>query len=363
MVNNELLAREGREALRQHFEESGVRVRRIRESSLDPLRPDLEFEIQLPSGQRKRVLVEFKANARRGQIEDAIRKLRNRITHLGAPDALPLVFSWHLGRPMRAWLRDQGVWFADMSGNLFFKAPGLLVDREVAEKAAEAREPASSVFADRSSLVLRFLLPRPPQKIGVRELARKLQLSPAAVSRVIRKLQEIGHLERRADELRMLDRESLLEEWVSFYGSRFRGQKQNRLYVHSRSAESLINLLRSHPLAREKGWGLSLHAGAFLVAPYVQFREVHLYVGPLVQSFRRHLIQVLNAQEAAAEANLVLIDPFYKNSFLFEARVIRKVRVVSDLQLYLDLMCFPQRGKEQAEVILQRRLRPSWSLK
>jgi hypothetical protein len=362
MVNTELLAREGREALRRHFEESGVRVRRIRESSLDPLRPDLEFEIQLPSGQRRRVLVEFKANARRGQIEEAIRQLRNRITHLGAY-ALPLVFSWHLGRPMRAWLRDQEVWFADMSGNRFFKAPGLLIEREVAEKAAEGREPASSVFADRSSLVLRFLFPRPPQKIGVRELARKLQLSPAAVSRVIRKLQEIGYLERRGDELRLLDRESLLEEWVSFYGSRFRGQKQNRLYVRSKSAESLINLLRSHPLAREKGWGLSLHAGAFLVAPYVQFREVHLYVEPLAQSFRRHLIQVLNAQEAAAEANLVLIDPFYKNSFLFEARVIRKVRVVSDLQLYLDLMCFPQRGKEQAEVILQRRLRPSWSLK
>jgi predicted RecB family nuclease len=39
------------------------------------------------------------------------------------------------------------------------------------------------------------------------------------------------------------------------------------------------------------------------------------------------------------------------------------LRVVSDLQLFLDLSCFAQRGKEQADVILERRLRPAWAAK
>jgi hypothetical protein len=363
MVNEEVLAREGGEILRRHLEQAGVRVRRVKESSRAGWRPDLGFEIELPSGERRWVFVEYKSNARRGPVEEGIRQLRTYIEHVGAPNAVPLLFSWHLGRPMRDWLRDQGIWFADMSGNRFFKAPGLLVDREVAQKVPEAREPASSVFADRSSLVLRYLLSRPPQRVGIRELARKLQLSAAAVSRVIKTLHEMGHLEKRVGELHMLDREGLLEEWVSFYRSRFRNQKQDRLYVHVRTAESLIKRLRSPRLVRKEGWALSLHGGSFLVAPHVQFREVHLYVSPAAKSFGSLLTRYLSAEKAEGEANLVLLDPFYKNSFLFGERVLRGVRVVSDLQLYLDLMCFPQRGSEQAEVILERRLRPSWSRK
>ncbi len=362
-MNDELLVQEGHKALRRHLEESGIDVRQIKRRSRGAWQPDLEFEIRLPSGERRRVIGECKTNARRRPVEEAVQQLRKHIEIMGPPNAVPLLISWHLGRPMREWLREQGIWFADVSGNRFFKAPGLLVDREVAEKAAEAKEPAPSIFADRSSLVLRHLLPRPPQRVGVRDLARKLGLSPAAVSRVIKTLESLGYLEKRPDEVRLPDRESLLEEWVSFYRSRFRGQKQDRLYVHARSAESLIEKLRSQHLTEQGGWGLSLHAGGYLVAPHVKFREVHVYVSPAAGDFRARLIDALNAMNAEAEANLVLVDPFYKASFLFEARVISGVRVVSDLQLYLDLMCFPQRGGEQAEVLLERRLRPAWSPK
>jgi hypothetical protein len=363
MMNDEHLVLEGRKAVQRYLEESGIDVRPLKRGSRGVRQPDLEFEIRLPSGERRWVIAECKGNVRRRPVEEAVLQLRGFIEQMGPPDAVPLLFSWHLGRPTREWLRKQGVWFADVSGNRYFKAPGLLVDREVAQKTAEAKEPAPSVFADRGSLVLRHLLPRPPQEVGVRELARRLDLSAAAVSRILRKLLELGYLEKRANELRLLDRENLLEEWVSFYRSRFRGQKQDRLYVHARRAESLIDKLRSQHLAKQDGWGLSLHAGAYLVAPYVKFREVHLYVSPVAGEFRSRLISGLDARRAEAEANLVLVEPFYKASFLFEARLIRGVRVVSDLQLYLDLMCFPQRGREQAEVLLERRLRPSWSPK
>jgi hypothetical protein len=361
MLNEQALEREGREALGRYFKESGVKARRVG-APLEPgRRPDAVFEVRLPSGERRLVVVEFKANARRTPIEDSIRQVRDYVKHLQAPGAVPLVFSWHFGRPMRDWLRGQGVWFADISGNRFFQAPGLLVDREVEGKTPEAREPAPSIFADRNSLVIRHLLPRPPQKVGVRALARRLGISPAAVSHATRKLQELGFLEKHAGELRILDREGLLEEWVAFYRSRFRNQRQDRLYVRAKSAESLVERIRSRDLAMEEGWAMSLHAGASLVAPFVQFREVHLYVPPEAEPLRVLLARALGAQKAEAEANLVFINPFYKSSYLVDARVIRGVRVVSDLQLYLDLMCFRQRGAEQAEVILDRRLRPSWS--
>ena len=115
--------------------------------------------------------------------------------------------------------------------------------------------------------------------------------------------------------------------------------------------------------AADPEWGLSLHGGASLVAGFVQFREVHLYIAPEQPKLEREFVRALQARPAEGEANLVVLSPFYQHSVLFESRVVEGLRVVSDLQLFLDLSCFAQRGKEQADVILERRLRPAWAAK
>ncbi len=362
MLDDKRLERDGLEALKQYLDEAGIRVRsRRKQPSPADSGVDAELEVRLPSGDRRHLLVEFKANPRKAPLEGAIAQLRNSIAHSAHSDAIPLLFSSHLGKPVRNWLRSQRMWFADLSGNRFFQAPALLVDREVSEKPEAAREPAPSVFADRSSLIVRYLLPRPPVRIGIRQLAREVRLSPASVSKGLHKLREMGYLESNPEELRLLDRESLLDEWVSFYRPRFRRQVQSRYYVQARSAEVIIGLLGSEPIAGREDCGLSLHAGASLVAPFVQFREVHMYVPANDDRFLSQLRDVVGAREPAGEANLVLLEPFYRSSVLFGSRILQGVRVVSDLQLYLDLSCFPQRGFEQAQVILERRLRPAWS--
>lgn len=358
---NSSFEQHARPLLERYLGEAGIRLHRVRRqpSRGEPL-PDAEFDILLPNGERRRLIVEFKANARRAPLEESLAQLRNHAAHSRASNLQPLIFSSYFGRPMREWLRKQGIWFADLQGNRYFRGPGLLVDREVGEKPKEIREPSASVFADRSSLVLRYLIPRPPVRIGVRDLARRVGLSPAAVSQCMKRLRELGHIGMSSDQIRLQDREGLLAEWVSFYRPRFRRQPQSRYYVHARSAEAVVDLLRS-VAPKDHDYALSIHAGASLVAPYVQFREVHLYVPSAVQRLRSKILKSLGGEEAVSEANLIFIDPFYKDSFRFDARAIRGIRVVSDLQLYLDLSCFPQRGSEQAEIILERRLRPGWT--
>lgn len=364
MLNEQELERLGRGALKKYLAEAGLPAKWVPQSAERSSRfPDALIEVRLPNGKRGYVVAEFKANSRSGPIESAVAQLRHHVASVKRPMVFPLIFSWHFGKPMRQWLREHGLWFADLSGNRYFKAPGLLVDREVVEKAAAIPKSQSSLFADRSSLILRYLLPRPPERLGVRELARRVNLSQAAVSVGLRRLAEMGYLESQGGggEIRLLDRESLLEEWSSFYRPRFRQQRQSRYYVHARNADAIINLVRSHASASSR-YALSLHAGASLIAPMVQFQEVYLYreAGP---ERIRSLLNSLGAEPADSEANLVVLEPFYKSAVFFDVQVRRRVRVVSDLQLYLDLRCFPQRGLEQAEVILERRLRPAWSAK
>ena len=266
----------GRKALEAYLSEAGVAVRWVRSGRHQQWHPDAEMEVELPGGERKMCAVEFESNARRVPIEHALHQLRNH----SRLEVQAVIFAEHLGRPMRERLRQEGVWFGDLSGNRFFKSRGFLVDREVAEKSAQARRPAAGVFADRNSRLLRYLLMRPAQQVGVRELAGKIGLSPSAVSNSLGRLREMGYLESNQQRLELVAREDLLEEWVSFYRPRFRRQGESRFYVHARSAEELLERMKGIRQAADPAWGLSLHGGASLVAGFVQFREVHLYVSP-----------------------------------------------------------------------------------
>ena len=363
-MNEDDLDSRGRKALEAYLSEAGAAVRWLTQRTDQQWRPDAVMEVELPGGQRKRCVVEFKSNVRRVPIEHALHQLRNYEEHLSrAGQVQPVIFAEHLGRPMRERLRQENVWFGDLSGNRFFKSRGFLVDREVAGKGRGVARPAANVFADRNSKLLRYLLMRPAHEVGVRELARKIELSPSAVSNGLKSLEEMGYLEPGPKGIALLAREDLLEEWVSFYRPRFRRQGEVRYYVHARSAEELLERLRGIRWAADAMWGLSLHGGASLVAGFVQFREVHLYISPAHPRLEQEVASALQARPAEGEANLVVLSPFYRHSVLFESRVVKGLRVVSDLQLFLDLSCFAQRGKEQADVILERRLRPAWAAK
>ena len=50
--------------------------------------------------------------------------------------------------------------------------------------------------------------------------------------------------------------------------------------------------------------------------------------------------------------------PYYRESAFYDRQMSKGgMKVVSDLQLYLDLYDYPVRGREQAEHLYERRLR------
>jgi hypothetical protein len=69
----------------------------------------------------------------------------------------------------------------------------------------------------------------------------------------------------------------------------------------------------------------------------------------------------LDLTEADQGANLVLMWPYYKHSVFYDNQEIEGLRVVSDIQLYLDLYGYPVRGREQAEHLYDKRLKRLFS--
>ena len=106
-------------------------------------------------------------------------------------------------------------------------------------------------------------------------------------------------------------------------------------------------------------WALSFQAGASLISPFAFFSEVHVLVGSAdwdqaVEKIERKLV----AEPAQSEANLVLVEPYYRESWDYGLREVSGLPVVSDIQLYLDLSAYPRRGAEQAARIREHIVRP-----
>jgi hypothetical protein len=57
-------------------------------------------------------------------------------------------------------------------------------------------------------------------------------------------------------------------------------------------------------------------------------------------------------------ANVILVSPYYRHSVFYDMQKINKLKVVSDIQLYLDLSHYPLRGLEQAEHLYEKRIKP-----
>ena len=188
---------------------------------------------------------------------------------------------------------------------------------------------------------------------GVRELAQKLALDPGYVSRMAKSLEASSYVSRSNRKLNIRFPKEILEDWVRLYN--FKKNELNPFFIQAPSVDSILQHLRKIRIARKMKYALSVQAGASLVAPHAVYKEVHLYVEN--QQGIKYFIEKLDLRSAPQGANLVLMLPYYKHSVFYDSREINGLRVVSDIQLYLDLYSYPVRGREQATYLFDKRLK------
>ena len=312
---------------------------------------DLLFDVDLDNGSRVLFVIELCADPRAARIAQAAEQAKHHAQKLGAH---PVVAVPRLGGRLRDVLRERGVGFLSLDGKVSLRGGGVLIDRVMDPDGRDRGEPsAPNLYADKSSRLLRHLLSENDAVPGVRELARRLDLSPGLVSRVLAQLRDVGYLSD-APSPALLGRDALLDEWVAFYRRRARRQVERRFYLHARGVEAVLDRLSALD-DLDVGWGLSFHAGASRVAPYAFFDEVHVLIGGA--SWERDAVafaERAGLEPAVSEANVVLVSPYYKESWEFGMRRLGGLPVVSDVQLFLDLSVYPRRGPEQAERIRER---------
>lgn len=95
-------------------------------------------------------------------------------------------------------------------------------------------------------------------------------------------------------------------------------------------------------------YALTLHRGANFITSYMVTEDIHLYLNH--EDFQEIISQMQDRiilKQLVRGGNVHFVRPHYENSVFRDAREIATYRVISNLQLYLDLYNSAPRGREQ----------------
>lgn len=308
---------------------------------------DATAEVRL-GNLRKELIIEVKANGEPRIAKQAISQLRQIVRR--RPGAYGVFAAPFIGERSRELCKSEGFGYVDLAGDSFLQFGSVLIDREGADSKSREQRGLRSILAPKATRVVRALLRSPDQLARITTLAKTCDMSPAGVYLVAELLESKGYVTREKDRsIRVTDPSRLLQDWAQNWTIDRNGV--SRYFSFGRGSNDIIADLAKSAQAQGIEYALTGLAGAYLVAPFVRSDEVWTYV----KGDSERLVKALDLRPVSSGANIVLLKPYDPGVFQ-GAREISGVRVVSDVQLYVDLLKFPGRGREQAEQVLEKTL-------
>jgi len=305
---------------------------------------DLRIRVRLPSGKRIQVAVQV-----RTQVTPQVAKTYARLREVAKSRGDYLLFvAPYISETTAGIIRASGAGYVDLSGNALIEIDGVAIDRRGRENRYPGDRKVKSLFARKSSRVMRILLESPQKPWILVDMAAEANVSIALVQKLRDALNASGFLDfedsegkerrrGRARPVRLTDPAGLLNAWKEAYDpgpNRFK-----RYYSLEKKRERLLERL-----AGLKGQGaLTGFTAATLEAPYVRSDRFEAYV-----SSPEGAAEELSLRPAESGANVFLAS--LEDAFIMQrARKIQGLKVVSPILVFLDLSIIPGRGSEQAD--------------
>jgi hypothetical protein len=277
-----------------------------------------------------------------------------RLLAIGDTGDSRLILCPSLAEPLARDLRAAGINHADLNGRLYLnlEEPPMLIDRRPEARRFANPVSQSDVFAPKSTRLLRTLLSRRDEPWTQAALAERSGLSRGLVSRLVRTLIEDGYVKpgtpatrQQAGTWRLTDFDRLLDAWkeADDWGARTHVQQYSVL------AGDVLELAGEVRVQLRREFG----EGGVAFTQWFAARLRHAYTdSPIVSVYVRKRSEVVLqfARPVSSGGNLWLISPKEDGVFR-ETQHVQGFPLVSDVQIYLDLLQVGGRGPEQAEAL------------
>lgn len=313
---------------------------------ISPHSPDRADRLaQVTAGDRKWTLVvEEKRLGQPREVRTAVLQLEHYLKHLlqDVPH-YGLLLAPFISEESARICTEAGIGYADLAGNARLSFDQVFIETRAADNPFREKRETRSLFAPRATRVLRVLLQGPLRPWKVTALAESAQVSLGWVSAVRQQLLSREWAAEAPGGLRVTKPGAVLDAWVKA------DDWEKRTCTHEYSvllsdplelAKKLKAALPDAPLFTQwfAGWLRHPHTTPVVVTAYVKkFPDDALITEKL-----------LGRRVAAGGGGLRLVLPKEEGVF-HPSQTVRGFALVSDVQIYLDLLRGGLRGEEQAE--------------
>lgn len=296
----------------------------------------------------KKLIIEIKSLGEPRHIERAIAQVKFYSKKI--PNSYPIVASYYISEKSRQICKELEVGYIDLFGNIFIELPYILIDKESKKTKNVEKKKQKYLFSPVSTRIIRTLLLNPEGKWTIKSLSQQSESSLGYTHRVVEKLLDEQYILRDNNyKIKLKESSGLLDKWRDSYS--FQKNKIYPFYTFDKNKESIFKNLAEVTKSNNLEYALTLHSGAYFIAPYVRFTDIHFYI----RSDLNIWTEKLDLRPVESGANIYLIEPYDKGVFQGLQRIDEKL-IVSNIQLYLDLYNYPKRGREQADFLREKKI-------
>lgn len=271
-------------------------------------------------------------------------------------DAVGLMAAPFITPQARSQLTQQSIGYWDRSGSLYLETPAALYDIE-RPALVPSKRPLKKLFQGSAAQVIHALLIEPERNWKVIELADRAEVAQSHAHDVLKALEAEEFIDRTgsgpATRRRLIAPGRLLDSWAETYSlSQF---DIETFYYWTSSEEKLAEFAGEILRSAEIEFALTATSGAIRREPYVWQESVTTIIVNNGLTTRDALERIGVSRVDEGE-NLVILSTQQRSPLMYRQKV-GQVWLASDIQIYLDLMASPGRGKDQAAHLRQHKIR------
>ena len=318
------------------------------------IKPDLVVQTETKEKEKYLIVFEVKSAGQPRYARMAVNQLQSFLANrenvygvLGAP---------FISEESKKICQASGIGYIDLAGNCLFRFNNVYINVEGKPNPYPSTRPLKSIFATKSTRALRVLFSSPKKDWFVKDLAREANISIGQASNLKKRLLEYEFIEEVGDErgfkFRLSNPEALLNRWAENYSYR---ENKTRNYYSLDDVKEIEKKLSDYCETKKIRYAFTLTSGASLVAPFLRYKRVFVYLSNSIEK----VALALGWKEVPSGPNITILEP-YDEGIFYGLQEINGMKVVSDVQLYLDLKGYKERGEEAAQFLLENRLRKQW---
>jgi hypothetical protein len=328
-----------------------LQVKRVRENQMQGnVEADLLLDLQVKEGPSWQIAVEVKANGQPRIARAAVNQLFR--CRSAFPEAYGVFMAPYISPESAEICAKEGIGFLDLAGNCRLAFGQVFIRRDGVRNPFGLRRDLRSLYAPKSTRILRVLLMRKSEGWKTQALADEAGVSLGLVANVKKLLRDREWVAEGDKGFRLTNPQSVLTDWAGNYTYR---KNTVRDFYSMKGTNEVEAAIAKGCRELDIPYALTGFSAARRVAPAVRGQRTQAYVSAISET----LLERAELKEVPSGANVSLMIPYDEGVF-YGAREVEGLRAVCPVQLYLDLKGYKGRGEEAAEAVWKQELSKLW---